>query len=713
MALTRFPLLGGVYKDDTPSSAEGYATDSSGVRFYREKWQTMGGYSLAVGQTLDGIVRGARTWADLAGIKIAAFGAADWLKVFYNGSIADITPLKAKGTLVDPFATQNGNTLVFVFSPAHGLKSGDMVTFALGNAVGGLTLNGTFEVTVVGFDVYTIVSGSAASSDAAGGGKVEYQVPLDDGLVDAIGYGYGAGNYGAGTYGGVTEAETRPRIWSIDNWGQNLNAVCTNGALYEWQPLPQYNELVANGDFAASAGWILGTNVTISGGHCVITAGTATDLERDLTGILSGGVTYVLDFDITVSAGTLQFRVESEADPMAPVDIAFGEAIGKTGHYNRRFSAPANPTLIKFSTDSSFAGTIDNVSIKMVSTAYRVMDAPQYSRAMFVDPHRFVVLLGTVQQNGEFNSMCVKWCDQENNTTWTANSDNQAGEYVLAHGSEIRGGCASRDQNLVWTDDALYTMRYDGSTDIFTFSLVGTGCGLIAPRAFVEFNGVVFWWGTDGNFYIYQGSAPQVLTCTIRRDVTDNLTKMQQTKISAGVNPAYGEVWFHYPDGRDGSGNECSRAAVYNWDGDNWYPHLSPRSTWVGQGVFPNPIAFGTDGAIYYHESGNTANGDPLDWFLETGALDMGEGDTWFNLMRIVPDFESQQGSIDIDVYTRQWPAAPWNTPKRFTSSTSTQKIDCRLAGRQMKLKFSSTAAPAFARFGAVKADIMPSGAVR
>lgn len=710
MTLTKFPLLGGVYKDDTPSEAEGYAIDCSGMRFHRGKWQVRGGWSLATGTGLAGIVRGSHAWADLAGIKLAAFGAADWLKVFYGGSVNDITPLKGKGTLVDPFATVSGSATVTVTHAAHGFKSDDTITYSLGDAVGGLTLNDTYTITVTGFDTYTITASGNASSSATGGGDVEYEAPLDEGLVDALGFGYGAGNYGEGIYGGINEAETRPRTWFLDNWGQNLVAVPLNGALYEYQPQPQYPELVTNGEFTSSASWTAGTGWSIGSGVATATAGSASDLSQDLTGIISGGVAYAITFTVTRSAGGFQFRVHSEASAS---DITFGETIEKSGTYTRRFIAPANPTLIKFAKDATFAGTIDNVSIKVLDVAYRNMDAPQYSRAMFVDPHRFVILLGTVQFNGDFNSMCVRWCDQENLRTWTPDSDNQAGEYVLARGSEIRGGVATRGHNLIWTDDALYTMRYVASSDVFSFDLVGTGCGLIAPMAFAEINGVVFWWGSDGNFYMYQGGAPQVLSSTIRRDVNDNLTQAQRLKIAAGVNSRFGEVLFFYPDGRDDDGQECSRAAIFNWDENCWYPDQSARTDWIGQGVFPNPISFSPDGEMFFQESGYSANGNAMSWFIETGALDMGEGDTLYNLMRMIPDFEDQQGSVSDAISIRNWPNDSWTLKTTVTFATSDKKKDMRVTGRQMKHRFSGSSSPAFARFGAVKADIQPSGAKR
>src|SRR5690606_28627531 len=128
----------------------------------------------------------------------------------------------------------------------------------------------------------------------------------------------------------------------------------------------------------------------------------------------------------------------------------------------------------------------------------------------------------------------------------------------------------------------------------------------------------------------------------------------------------FGEVLFFYPDERDGDGTECSRCVIYNWDEGVWYTDDTPRTDWIGQGIFPNPIAFGTDGMMYFQETDGTANGNPLSWSLTTGALDLGAGDTWYNLMRLDPDFADQQGAVTAQIYSRRASNDPWSL-KRTT----------------------------------------------
>lgn len=716
MPLVKLPILPGVFKDDSPLDAEGYVIDANLVRVVRGKWQTIGGWELAALSSFDGIARGGAAWADLNGTRILAFGTAAKLYAFYGGELKDITPeQKAKGTLVNPFETTSGSANVIARHPSHGLKDGDVVTFANADASGGLTINGAYPVTIQTSNSYRITaSGNASSTVAGGGGTVEYEVLFDAGLVDGIGgLGYGAGPYGSGLYGVATSGDIHARVWSLANWGHNLLALPSNGALYEWQPSPTYPELVTNGAFAADTDWTKGTGWTIASGVATAAAGQATALSQDLVGKLSGGVTYVLKATVTRTAGTVSFKVTSAASN-TPQDFTLGEAIAKSGTYTRRFVAPPNPTLIKFDKDATFAGTIDNVSITMEDVAYRIQDAPPYAKHMFVDPNRFVILCGTVGQNGEYSSTLIRWSDQENNRTWTAADDVKAGEYAgISQGSEIRGGMAARGQNLIWTDAALYSMRYVGNVDTFRFDFIASGCGLIHKNAATEYNGSAFWWSSNENFMIFQGGNPQILPCPVRRDVMDNLALGQESKISCGVNASFSEVWWCYPDRRDGLGLECSRIVVYNWAENCWTIHKLARSQWVTDGVYPNPIGLSPDGRIYFHEFGQTDNGDALAWELTTAYLDLGEGDTLMQLEGCVPDFEDQVGLINVEVATKAYPNAVEKVYPAKPLRTNTLKSDWRHTARQARFRFFGMSAPAFMRFGALKMRMRQTSSIR
>jgi hypothetical protein len=702
----------GIVQDDSELVSENTFADGDKIRFRRNYAQPIGGWESAGGGAFEKPVRGAHAWAALTGDRVVAFGTADKLHSFFGGSIKDITPDKAKGTLTNPFTTIIGSDQVLVTDIDHGLKIGDVATYSNADPVGGLTIAGPHPVTnVLTIDQYVIRSTQTATSDASGGGSVEFSVPLDAGLVDGVGgTGFGTGSYGVGTFGLASGGDINPRVWSIDNWGQNGVFVPRNGALYEWQPLAGYGELIRNGSFENANSWSTGTGWTIADGKATATAGAISAVVQNLSGVLTGGIVYEVSVDVTVTAGSLQLRVESS--DIATGMITYGEPIKKSGTYTRRFRADSRPSLLGYVKDAAFAGSIDNISVRVASKAYRIQSAPAYSTCMFVDPARFVVCCGTLEADGDFNGLLVRWSDQEDLESWIPDTDNVSGEYLLARGSRIVGALPGRGQNLIWTDDALYTMRFVGTTsDVFRFDLAGTGCGLIGKNAAIEHQGMVFWWARNGQFYIFQGGEPKVIPSTVSRAAWANLSASQGEKIYAAVNSEFNEIWWFYPDTRDG--NECSRYVCYNWADGIWMTGKLPRTAWISAGVYAHPIGFGADGKIYFHERGKTANGATIDWRLLSGKFDIQDGDNLFRISKYVPDFEDQVGNVEVTLRFSQWSRGQTMSEVTRTITPGTSAINLRQIGRQCQIEWTPGANAQFARWGAQRFDVEKTGARR
>ena len=704
--ITKTEFQPGIISDETDlASASGFI-DGDKMRARNGRMQVIGGWEAATGDATTGLVRGAHAWASLEGDRVFAAGTATTLHGYFGGDLSDITPLKASGTLTDPFATVSGSARVTVTHQDHGLRLGDAITFSHADAVGGLTINGEYTlIQVLSIDQYVIEAASNASSTATGGGSVDFVAALDAGLVDGTGggRGYGTGGWGTGFYSISTVTEFEPRVWSIDNWGGNMLAVPRNGALYEWQPLPIYD--VVSSDIED---WATGTGWTITGGEAVATAGDASDLTDDVTGDLVGGVTYELVIDVTVSAGSLQFKVESDDTG----DVNIGAAITKTGEYTRIFTSPPSPIALKLSKDATFAGTVASISVRVVPVAYRIQAAPQYAAGMFVDPNRIVVLYNTLEADGDFNPMLVRWSDQENNRVWIPDLDNLAGEFVLGRGSRVIGGMPARDENLIWTDAALYAMRFTGdSGGVFRFDLIGENCGLIGKQAMAIAGGRVFWWGRDNQFYAYSGGEPEIIPCGVRREIEGNLAPAQEEKIVAGVVSEFSEIWWFYPDSRDG--NECSRYICFNYAEGVWTKGTLGRTSWLPAGVYAFPVGFGTDNRIYFQERGRTDNGATLDWSLKTGLFDIKEGETVFAVRRYIPDFADQIGNVEVSFTFSQWQRGPQVDAGTYTITPITRDIPLRHMGRQAQITFAAGANSQFVRFGVQRFDVVPTGARR
>lgn len=707
MAYTTFSFSPGINKDDSPLASEGGWIDADKVRFASGRAQTIGGWGLMTAGTFSGMARGAHAWADLQGRRYIAFGTNTNLYAVAGGQVRNITPRHSEGVLTNPFSTAAGSPDITVAHPDHGFSTGVTIRYPnLMPLVGGLLLTGIYQVTVVDADTYTITSTSNASStQTAGGGYVDFQASLPAGLANALGEpgGYGTGGYGEGGYGTTDAIDFLPRVWFLGNWGETLVALPRGGGLYQWQPAVDYPELLANGSFDSAAGWSFGTGWTFVNGFARATAGTASELSHAVP--VKAGYVYRIIFNVTANSGVVS--IGSDGGHFGQTSVI----IGNSGTYSRRFRAPSGMTKIIFYKDVLFDGAIDSVSIKLESFAYRVDEAPNKNSAMFVDPHQIVVLLGTAPANEPYNAMAVRWCDRQNITEWSPSASNLAGDDILAQGSRLVSGIASRQENLIWSDSCLYTMQYTGdATQPFLFQLVGSGCGLIGALARCEHNGVVTWVARD-NFYRYTGGAPEPIPSTLRRYFFDQLSENQGEKIACGVLPAYSEVWFFYPDKRDGV--ECSRYAVMRWDEGHWTTGTFGRSAWIAPGIFEHPIVFGTDGKVYLHETGTSAVGGVIDWFVETAYFDIGDGENVMFLRRIIGDFDDLQGPVNFTVYGRMWPTGAETAYGPYLHNSITNKIDLRVSARQLKLRIGGMAAPAFARLGALRLDLIQTGAKR
>lgn len=714
MALNKLDFASGLVKDDTTLTAKGGYVDGNNVRFRQGKPQTRGGWEIVTTTMFTGVARGSKAWSDLTGSPQFAFGTASKLYAYTGGQIVDITPALAESVLLNPFTTASGSPTVTVAHTEHGFAVNQPITFSNATAVGGLTLNGSFTVaTIVSRNSYTITAGSNATSSATGGGGVDYLASLQAGNADGLGgLGYSTGGWSQGPFGLPSISDFLPRVWSLDTFGEVLLANPRGGPLFAWQPAVTYDN-VATGTWAAGTGWTAGGTAT---------AGTASNYSQNVVNVLRGGYTYRVNFTATVSAGTVKFQVNAGTPTPALIDLgAPSTPVSQSGTYSRTFVCPANPSDIVFAKDSAFAGSITNVTLTLESKAFRVLEAPTRIDGMFVDPHRAVVLMGTIGANGTYNPMLLRWSDLANFRNWTAGTSSFSGEISIAGGGRIVGGLPSRNTNLIWTDSALSAMQF-GTTG-FSVNLVGTGCGLAGKLACCEYDGVAFWFSPNGNFYQtvfdFQGAKPQVIDCRIRADVASNIAAAQNEKIVASINAQFSEVQWFYPDQRDGNGNniECSRAAVYNFVENHWTAWSEARSSWVDAGVFPYPIACGTDGYLYYHEKGTTANGMPLPNYLVTAYFDIEDGGNLMQMMGIAHDFASRTGDVLFTIKTKPFPNGPETTSGPYTAtlvpvvnSYRDQKLDFRRTGRQMAMRFDSVAAW---RMGTLRIDARKSGAVR
>jgi hypothetical protein len=718
-------LTPGINKTDTSLSSEGGWSDGNWVRFFQNNWQVVGGWQLDSGLIFSGVARGSHTWTQLGGRPVLAWGTESKLYASIGGALQDITPPMLETVVSDVFTTESGSAVVTVVIEQHNLAVGDSLTFSNHQStVGGLTIDGDYTVTeVVSEDKFTITHGSNASSTATGGGAIDILVPLPAGNATRPPSGYGTGTYGSGTYGtSTTRSETR--VWSLDNFGENLLANPSGFGLFVWQPETVYAELAATGDFASSTGWATGTGWSIGSGVATKTAGTAANLSQSVIDVAEGGRYYRITFDATVSAGTLKFRINAGASP-AIVDVAEAStAIAVSGTYSRVFLMPAVPSDIIFEGDSSFAGTIDNVSLTLESKALRITQAPAVMDAMYVNPNGVVVAVGTVQLDGIFNPICVRNSDQGNYREWVPDTDNASAEnYLRGSGGRLMAGLGTRQQDLIWSDDGVFSLQFNSSDPLngnaYSVNLLGNGCGLISRHAAVRNAGFVFWMSSAKKFFIFRGvgatnlGIPEQLICPVQEYVFENLNGGQTEKIFGWFNSEFSEVWWHYPDIRDGDENSRAVACAFTEGNAPWSIHEIERTTGVGSGVFDYPILMSADGFVFNHEQGKNGNGDLIPWYITSSDFDVSEGDNIMHLRQFIPDFRDQEGTIKVDIASKLYPNASDLTSVTYNFTSATTKNDFRISGRQCRVTFTGLTAGAWARMGAMRFDVIPSGSRR
>ena len=699
---TTVTLSPSVIKDESPLAAQPFAIDADKMRVTNGKFETIYGQELASTTALTGVCRGVHTWADLSRTAWAAFGTHLRLAAMdKDGIVTDITPVITRGELSSAFSTVAGSSVVTVISSAHGLVADQLITFPGTSTAGGLTITGSYEVSsVVSSSAYNFETSSALStSSGQGGSSIDYEYHLAPGNESSLGgLGYGTGGYGTGGYGASgTGTDLDARTWALTNWGQNLIANPVWGGIYEWAPNTSASEIVSAGDFSSTSTWTTGSGWTITASNASASSAGGS-LSQSLT--LEQAAWHLLDFEMTVNTGTL----------IALLGTSTIQKYSTAGEKKATFFGPFNTTqTLNFNGGGNFNGTVDNVSVKVLTTANLIPEAPNQVGTVFVTAERNLVACGTIDADTTvFDPMHVRWSDRENNRDWTASAANLAGGYTLSHGSRIVRGLAGNRENLIFTDTAVYRMRsVPDPSAVYAFDLLGEGCGLIGPNAAVQVNGVYYWVG-PGKFYRYVGGVPEPLPNPNERDFWDNLANVQGAKIYAAHLSARSEVWWFYPDEREGI--ECSRYLIFNYADGAWVTGYYARTAYADAGIFPFPLAVNSSGAVYYQEKDFSNDGAARETMLESSYFMLGDGDTFVTVMGFRPDFDDLQGGLSFTFYSRDYPQGTERTYGPYMITGATKRISTRIKGRQIKFKIESDDAPSFYRLGKITFDVKESG---
>jgi len=609
MTLQKLALKPGVNRENTRYTSEGGWYECDKIRFRQGTPEKIGGWNRISSTTFLGVCRSLWNWVTLGSLSLTGVGTHLKFYIEGGGVYNDITPIRATVTLTNPFTTTTSSPrIVTVVDSNGGFVSGDFVTFSGGNAVGGVTIVGEFQITLKTPTSYTIGIATNATSAQTGGGTVTaaYQINTGESFVVPT-TGWGAAAWSGGAWGTGANTVQLIRLWSQNNFGEDLIFGPRGGPIYLWD---------ASGGVGARGVALAGTNVPL-----VQNAMLVSDISRFV--------------------------------------FAFG---------------------------CNTLGT----SVK--------------------------------------NPMLVRWSDQEDATQWTPLATNQAGSLILSNGSEIVAAHQARQEVLVWSDAALYSLQYVGAPVVWGAQLVGENTSIISPNAVAYANGVAYWMGQD-KFYVYEG-ATKPLTCDLRKFIFNDLNPAQYDQILAGTLEAYHEVWWFYCSTNS---TVIDRYVVYNYLDSIWYYGTMGRTAWIDSGLRDFPLAATYENNLVNHEEGvdNNELGEntAIAAFAETAEFDLDDGHQFSFIWRVLPDITFDGSTIDSPTATMtllpmQNSGSGYNSPASVGGTNAgtvtrssvlpiekfTGQLNTRVRGRQMVMKIESTAAGVAWQLGTPRLDLRPDG---
>lgn len=626
MPLTKLQFRPGINRDITSFSNEGGWVDCDRVRFRLGYPEIIGGWEKYTSETYVGTARGLFNWSALDGSNLLGLGTESKYYIEEGQQFYDITPIRKTSTNSITFAATDGSSTITATDSNHGAVTGDHVTISgavsLGGNITAAVLNQEYEITSAPTsNTYTFeaknTSGATVTANASdsgnGGSGVDGVYQINSGLANGVGgTGWGAGTWGRGTWGSAASVgvTTQLRLWSHDNFGENLIINPRDGAIYYW----------IKGDGFSTRAVEIGT------------IGGANETPLIAKQIL------VSDVDRHV--------------------IAFGT--------NPVGSSTQDPLLIRFS-------------------------------------------------------------DQENVLDWNPTATNTAGDLRIGTGSQFVKAVETKREIVIFTNSSVHSMQFIGSPFTFGIQPLASNITIMGPNAAVAVEDAVFWMGKQ-NFYLYDGKTQQ-LPCSVTEHVFFDFDFDQFEKVYAAVISEFSEViWFYTSNTNslaNGGTGENDRYVIYNYAENIWYYGDLGRTAFIDRGIRDFPIG-AADNYLYNHESGYTDDGAALVASIESSPIDMGEGDQFTFIRRIIPDFTftgstNTDPTVNVTLQSNNFPGGNYlqsevaQVDRTVTSTTVpfekyTDKADVRLRGRAFSIKVDSSSVGTRWRLGSPRVDMRADG---
>lgn len=617
MPLIKFQIPPGIIADGSYYSTAARWSEGNRVRFRMGSPETIRGWEQVSATQFLGTARGLLPWATLDGASYLGIGTS--LK-YYVGAGAlyfDITPIRATRSV--SASTIGGSSVLTITDSGHGAVAGDFVTFSGSTGIGGIPasqINAEHQIqTVISASIYTIALSTQATVTASQSITASYQI--NTGLdTTVIGNGWGAGLWGGTNFFGADngwgqsvnndQAGAQIRLWSHDNFGQDLIINPRDGAIFYWSK----------------------------------------------------------DAGVSVRAVSVSSLPGADAVPAQAREI-------------------------------------------MVS-----------------DRDRRLLAFGCTDLGGNVDPMLIRWSETELPQQFRPSDTNTAGDLRIPQGSEFITALETRNEILVWSDSALHSLRYVGSPFIYGISSLGSS-SIIGPNAKAALGDQVFWMGLDG-FYAYDGRIQQI-PCPVQDYVFLNLNLSQRSKVYAGANSTFDEVWWFYPSG---SSEENDLYVAFDRKQNVWHVGQLARTAWCDRGLEDYPRSTGTDNRTYWHEYGySDGSQNPpvrLNAWIQSGPVEIDEGNRFTMIQRVIPDvwfapglssaIQVRMQSVDFPGQTVNWTEQEAQEVLRLSTASGapfTNQLWVRLRGRALAVKVEEdpdTLNPPAWRLGVMRLDVRPDG---
>jgi len=683
----------GVNRENTRYFNEGGWYESDKVRFRQGSPEKIGGWTQYSKSTFLGVCRTLWNWITLTSQNIVAVGTNLKFYLTLGNQYFDITPVRSVTTLTNPFTATLSSSTITVSATAHGAIPGDFVTFSGATGLGGnitaAVLNQQYQiVSVPNVNSFTFTATATANasdvSGSPGGGTVTTSYQLNTGPAYQVPFtGWGASYWGSGSWGTGGSTKNNLQIWNAYNFGQNLLFGPRGGGIYYWTAPTLTNPGVALNT--------TGGTVTITiASPAVITSSVNlpnnSSIQLGTTGALPSGLSTNTTYYVINVSGTT-------------------------------FNLAATPGGAAINTTGTQSGT---QSISLLG------DVPLFQNALTVsDASNFVLVFGTNPIGTNYlDPMQIRWSDQQNPLVWYPDVTNQAGDVRLSHGSQIVTYVQTRQEIVVLTDQAVYSLQYLGPPYVWGVQLLGENISIIGPNAAVLASGVVYWMGID-KFYMYSGGIIQTLNCDLRRFVFQNINFYQNEQVYCSTVEGFNEVWWFYVSG---TGTQINSYVVYNYLEHTWYYGTMGRTAWLDTTLQSNPIGATYNGYLCNQESGlddnETGTPAPIDAYIASSEFDIGDGDHFAFISKILPDltFENSTAnnptttmSIEALINSGSGIGQVSNNPVYSVNingnpETFTGYVYTRIRGRQFIFKMESNQLGTAWQLGAPRFEIRPDG---